>query len=158
MNQLPTYIAALRTNDQGQIVLGQASLFSFFHHGMSYMVQLTRNYYKGLNMGDNRGFNVRMICFVGYMPLSIQGGVEHRNKVLSLLYRSNYQPNVKFYVNNRQMILGVTTTPIQESQALDARTLMTCCIDNYNQIFPFIDLFAGYVEAPGKVYKRYAVT
>ena len=158
MNQLPAYIAEMATNPNGQIVLNQRSLFSFFHNGIAYSVQLTRNYYKGLNMGSAQGYNVRMLCFVGILPLSIQGGYENRNKLLSLIYRSNYQPDVKFYVNNRQMIVGVSKINIPETQALEIKKLLTCCIENYNQLFPFLDLFSNYVDPPGKISKRYAVT
>ncbi|MCH9845162.1 MAG: hypothetical protein K0U39_06600 [Alphaproteobacteria bacterium] len=158
MNQLPTYIAEMATNPSGQIVLNQRSLFSFFHNGVACSVQLTRNYYKGLNMGSSHGYNVRMLCFVGILPLSIQGGHENRNKLLTLIYRSNYQPDVKFYVNNRQMIVGVSKINIPETQALEIKKLLTCCIENYNQLFPFLDLFSNYVDPPGKISKRYAVT
>ena len=157
MNQLPEYIAKMSTNASGQMLLNQRSLFSFFHRGMPFMVQLTRNYYKGLNMGDSQGYNVRMMCFVGFLPLTIQGGPEHRNTVLSLIYRSNYHPHVKFYVNSHQMIVGVAKTPIKEKEALDVKALLSCCIDDYNQLFPFLDLFNKYIPPPGKVYQRYAV-
>ena len=158
MNQLPSYIAEMATNQNGQIILNQRSLFSFFHDGIAYSTQLTRNYYKGLNLGSSQGFNVRMMCYVGTLPLSIQGGHENRSKILSLIYRSNYHPDVKFYVNNRQMIVGVSKSNVQETHALDVKKILTCCVENYNKLFPFIDLFGNYVEPPGKINKRYAVT
>ncbi len=158
MNQLPAYIAEMSTNPHGQIVLNQRSLFSFFHNGIACSVQLTRHYYKGLHMGSGQGYNVRMLCFVGILPLSIQGGYENRNKLLSLIYRSNYQEDVKFYVNHRQMIVGVSKTHIPETQALEVKKLLACCVENYNQLFPFLDLFSNYVSPPGKISKRYAVT
>ena len=158
MNQLPKFIHDIACNDKGQIITDQRSLFSFFHEGLSFVVHLTRAYHKGINMGSNLGYNVRVTCFIGLLPLTIHGGIEHRSKVLSLIYRSNYNDGTKFYVNYRQMILGTSYVNIKQADALDANKLMSSVVVGYHNLFPFIDLLSNYVDPPGKISKRYAMT
>ena len=158
MNQVPKFIHDMSCNNRGQIITDQRSIFSFFHGGIPFIVQLTRAYHKGINMGSSLGYNVRVTCFIGLLPLTIHGGIEHRSKVLSLIYRSNYNEGTKFYVNYRQMILGTTYVNIRQVDALDTNKIMTATIDGYHNLFPFVDLFSNYVDPPGKVSKRYAMT
>ncbi len=157
MNKLPTFIASMTSNQEGQIVLQQKSIFSFFHQGVPFMVQLTRAYHKGMDMGDGRGYVVRLSGFLGFLPNSLQGGIGLRNKVLSLIYRSNYNDSMKFYVNYRQMIIAVCYNDISEEDALNVRNLIATTTKGYADLYPFLELFATYVSPPGKISKRYEV-
>ena len=156
MNRIPTFVSEMSTNKKGQIVLKQKSLFSFFHRGVPFMVQLSHNHDDdAMGLLPNTLYNVRTSCFVGFLPSTLDGGTARRNKILSLIYRSNYQDNLRFYVNQYQMIIAVCNQPIKAEDALDVQNILQAVLLSYEQVFPFIDLFLKYVLSPTPASKRY---